>query len=118
MPLARKARTAVESAFHPVAMAPAEGMSLRIDWNDGHVSVYPPSYLRYHCACAHCVNETTGERTIKLADIPEDIHPLQADPVGRYAIQIKWSDGHSTGIYSFDYLRKICPCADCSAARA
>ena len=38
---------------------------------------------------------------------------LNVEAVGHYAIQIDWSDGHNTGIYSFDHLRKICPCAEC-----
>ena len=36
-----------------------------------------------------------------------------AKTVGRYAVQLFWSDGHNTGIYSFDHLRDICPCAEC-----
>jgi DUF971 family protein len=42
---------------------------------------------------------------------------LNVEEVGHYAIRIAWSDGHGTGIYSFDHLRKICPCAECRAAR-
>ena len=56
---------------------------------------------------------------------PDDLFPmykpalkmLSVEPVGSYAIRINWSDGHSTGIYSFDHFRKICPCAECKAAR-
>ena len=105
------------AAPYPTGMSQSEGLSLRLTWSDGHESDYPPSYLRYNCSCAHCVNEGTGARTIQLKDIPVDIHPLKADPVGRYAIQITWSDGHSTGIYSYDLLRRICPCPACTASR-
>jgi len=104
-------------APHPVALA-AEGTSLRIAWNDGHVSLYPPAYLRLRCRCAHCVDETSGRRTIRPEDIPSDIHPLRADPVGRYAIRIAWSDQHTSGIYTFDHLRAICPCPACAAGEA
>ncbi len=38
---------------------------------------------------------------------------LNVEPVGGYAIRIEWSDGHNTGIYSFDHFRKICPCDEC-----
>jgi DUF971 family protein len=38
------------------------------------------------------------------------LKPERAEVVGRYALQIFWSDGHSTGIYAFDYLRSLCPC--------
>ena len=43
---------------------------------------------------------------------------LNVEAVGHYAIRIDWNDGHNTGIYSFDHLRKICPCAECKAAKA
>lgn len=98
---------------YPVEMTAVDGTRLRLKWNDGHESVYPPAYLRFYCSCAHCVNETTGVRAIREKDIPANIHPLEAVPVGRYAVQIKWSDGHSTGIYSFEHLRRICPCTAC-----
>jgi DUF971 family protein len=39
----------------------------------------------------------------------------EVEAVGNYAIHIKWNDGHGTGIYSFEHLRKICPCAECKA---
>ena len=42
---------------------------------------------------------------------------LAVEPVGNYAIRINWSDGHSSGIYSYDHFREICPCAECQAAR-
>ena len=40
---------------------------------------------------------------------------VSVEEVGHYAIRIAWSDGHNTGIYSFDHLRKICPCEPCKA---
>ena len=45
------------------------------------------------------------------------LHPERAELVGRYALQIYWSDGHSSGIYSFPYLRSLCPCPACTRAR-
>jgi DUF971 family protein len=39
------------------------------------------------------------------------------EAVGSYAIRVYWNDGHSSGIYSFDHLRRICPCAECRAKR-
>jgi len=41
---------------------------------------------------------------------------LGVEPVGHYAIRIDWSDGHKTGIYSFEHFRRICPCEECQAA--
>jgi len=39
---------------------------------------------------------------------------LAVEPVGNYAIRINWSDGHNSGIYSYEHFRQICPCAECS----
>lgn len=85
---------------------------LGIVWKDGHKSVYPPLYLRENCRCAVCVEELTGRKLLDASTIPEDIRPLKISYVGRYAIHIQWSDGHSTGIYSFDLLRKLCLCEE------
>jgi DUF971 family protein len=45
------------------------------------------------------------------------LKPERAELVGRYALQIFWNDGHSTGIYSFDYLRSLCSCLECEVSR-
>jgi DUF971 family protein len=46
--------------------------------------------------------------------VPEDVYPTAIEYVGRYALQFFWSDGHSTGFFPFDMLRRICPCDACS----
>ena len=71
------------------------------------------TYLRRACRCAGCINEWSGERIQKPEQVSPDVKPLSIDPVGRYAIHIDWSDGHTSGIYSFDHLRDICPCKEC-----
>jgi DUF971 family protein len=63
--------------------------------------------------CASCVEEFTGHRKIKHGDIPSTVERLSVAPVGNYALQFRWSDGHDTGIYTFEYLRKLCPCPHC-----
>ena len=96
--------------------------SLAIDWSDGHRSVYPYKYLREKCPCATCTDAhgAGAPRTNKVADtnpLPmfgKALQPEKAELVGRYAVHIAWSDGHSTGIYSFDYLRELCPCGECN----
>lgn len=98
----------------PVHIGPTEdGGALEIRWKDGHVSVYEPRYLRLHCPCAGCVNEMTGERKLDPASIPENVYPMEINYVGRYALQFVWSDGHDTGYYTFETLRRLCPCPDC-----
>jgi DUF971 family protein len=61
--------------------------------------------LRLACRCAHCEDEWTGERRLEAGAIPADIRLLQFAPVGRYGYQLSWSDGHGTGIYTFERLR-------------
>lgn len=87
--------------------------SFLITWSDDHRTLLPNKSLRWLCPCAHCLDEWTQERTINIDSIPESIEILQVEPVGRYGLKISWSDHHSTGIYSFQYLRSICPCEQC-----
>ena len=94
----------------PIEIGRANQHDVRITWQDGHVSVYPARELRLACPCAGCVDEMTGQLRVLPTNVPQDAHPLKIDLVGRYAISIQWSDGHNTGIYAFDKLRKLCPC--------
>jgi DUF971 family protein len=84
-----------------------------IAWNDGHFSSYPSWYLRENCPCASCVEELTGRRMILQGSIPSNLERTNVEPVGNYALSFSWSDGHGTGIYTFDFLRRICPCSQC-----
>ena len=63
--------------------------------------------LRCECPCAVCVDEMTGVRILKADDVPEDIAPVKLEPSGNYAVRIVWSDGHSTGIFTWDRLRDL-----------
>ena len=93
--------------------------ALTVKWSDGHSSAYPYRYLRDKCPCATC----GGAGLPKQASSPfpmfgvKPLKPERAELVGRYAVQIHWNDGHSSGIYSFDYLRQICPCPECAVRR-
>ena len=97
-----------------------EGDTLAIEWADGHRSAYPYPYLRERCPCATCTG-TGRPHEAEPGQLPmlgaKPLKPDRAEVVGRYALQIFWNDGHSTGIYTFDYLRVLCPCPDCEAAR-
>jgi DUF971 family protein len=91
--------------------------TLSIEWSDGHVSAYPYRYLRDKCPCATCA-ESGPSLHIEAGPFPilgqKPLKPERAELVGRYALQIYWNDGHSSGIYSFPYLRELCPCAECA----
>jgi len=97
------------SRHSPASIRQQGPRQLSITWRDGHESVYEVRNLRLACACASCVDEWTGAGRLEPASVPEDVHPLRIEPVGRYAIQIHWSDGHDTGIYPFARLRELDP---------
>jgi DUF971 family protein len=76
--------------------------------------------------CATCIEERAqegrkpGQPKAKPADVlpmyTPPAKPASAHAVGRYAIQFNWLDGHSGGIYSWEYLRRSCPCRECTFA--
>ena len=99
----------------PVGVEQAGPDRLRIRWKDGHESLYPVRLLRLGCLCARCVEEGTGRPLLREEDVPNDVKPVRISPVGRYALQFAWSDGHDTGIYSFEHLRNLCPCCNSAA---
>ncbi len=88
----------------PEAIDLVEG-GVKIVWPGGAEVTIPFVRLRDACPCAECVDENTGKKLVVLANIPADIRPEQILPVGNYAVQIHWSDGHSTGLYSWRTLR-------------
>ena len=77
-------------------------------WSNGSSFAVPYFELRYYCPCANCVDEHTGVRTLKRENVAADVRPTAVNAVGRYAIQMTWSDKHSTGMYPFDLLYSIC----------
>jgi len=97
----------------PVDIRRVENREIHILWADGHRTVFTNRFLRQTCPCAGCVSELTGERVLRPESVRPDVRAEEISLVGRYAIQIRWSDGHSTGIYSFEKLRAECPCEAC-----
>ncbi len=115
----------------------SSGAGVDITWADQHASHYDFAYLREHCPCAMCNDERMKkeqgqEKDAQLkkehaaqASAPALSSPLlpmfkpklaakSAHAVGNYALQIDFNDGHTAGIFSFDYLRMICPCEQCA----
>jgi len=101
------------------------GAGVDITWADGHQSHYDFAYLREECPCATCNDERGKKQAFAaVASGPSAVLPMfkpkprakSAAVMGNYAVQINFSDGHSTGIYSYDHLRSICPCTECAQA--
>jgi DUF971 family protein len=115
----------------------SSGAGIDITWADNHASHYDFAYLREECPCAMC----NDERQKKAAGQQKDMQLKKENPalavapivnspllpmfkprltakaahaVGNYALQIDFNDGHATGIFSFDFLRTICPCQECA----
>jgi DUF971 family protein len=97
----------------PAEIRKKSGQGMMIRWQDGHPSTFGSRYLRGRCPCAQCVSEVTGQRMVTEEHIAPDVAIETARTVGNYALHFSFSDGHTTGIYSFEYLRRICPCEDC-----
>jgi len=105
-------------AVDPEHIAVSRSAGIKIDWKDGHHSEYELQYLRDHCPCASCAGAhgqapEQSQPPNPLALYKPKLKMQGVEPVGGYALRIQWSDGHSTGIYTFDYFRRICRCPDC-----
>lgn len=94
---------------------------LDLKWDDGHTGPVSLKTLRDACPCATCQGETVLLRhyapVTPAADTPGRYRLTGAQTVGNYAMQFVWGDGHSEGIYAWDYLRTLCECNECRAAR-
>jgi DUF971 family protein len=102
----------------PEHIAISKSKGIKIDWKDGHHSEYGLHYLRDKCPCATCTGaHGTPPRQPEAATPFQMYKPtlkiLRVEPIGNYAIRINWSDGHGTGLYSWEHFRSICPCAEC-----
>lgn len=91
----------------PVKIGKKDAKTLVIHWNDGSQDAFDVRHLRLSCPCAACVNEWTGAPLLDPDKVDKDVVPTKLLSVGRYAMAIHWSDGHRTGIYSYDYLKKL-----------
>jgi DUF971 family protein len=88
-----------------------EENKLIIKWNNNEIQEITLQKLRDECPCVNCKGESVIFESyipIKTPFKPSGFYEIdKIDSVGNYAIQIKWKDGHNTGIYSWDVLRAI-----------
>ncbi len=120
----------MEAAADPksVKVNVTTGTGVEIEWKDGHQSAYSFPFLRDACPCALCNEEREkdgrhpGDPIKPIAgSLPmfkAAARPTEVKPVGKYAISFASNDGHQHGIFSWQYLRENCPCAECKAHRA
>jgi len=127
---AAEAKHASEGSLPREAVTPARvrvlqstGEGLEIEWKDGHRSRWSFAWLRNACPCATCheEREAQGRQPGQARPKPAALLPMyeaparpeSSGPVGNYAISFQWNDGHASGIYSWDYLRRHCQCEEC-----
>lgn len=95
--------------------------AFEIEWADGHHSVLPLALLRARCPCATCseIREAPPDpfRVLTASEAAAVPELRDIEPVGRYGLRLVWRDGHDTGIFTYEYLRGLCPCAECAASR-
>jgi DUF971 family protein len=101
------------------------GTGVDIEWRDGHISHYTFIFLRDACPCAMCCEERekSGRKPGEPARLAPGAlpmfkpaaKPISAEGIGKYAIKFTWNDNHDLGLYSWKYLREICPCGVCRA---
>jgi len=85
-----------------------DARTFEITWSDGSSYQLPFKLVRAECPCAQCIHEITGERIIKPEWIPDDIHPTDLGYSGNYALRVVWSDGHASGIFTWERLHGLC----------
>jgi DUF971 family protein len=97
---------------YPTALRVVDDTRLVIEWSDGRTTSYSLRHLRDRCPCATCREKHREPPPASLLPVlsPAETQPLRIvamRPVGNYAYSIAWSDGHDTGIYSFERLREL-----------
>lgn len=89
-----------------------------ISWSDGHESSYSFAGLRAVCPCVQCKGghanmDTPPDPAVVRDAVDPQLNLEKVEAAGSYALQFSWSDGHSSGIYTWELLRQACPCDEC-----
>lgn len=79
--------------------------TIEILWQDGSLQQLGSAFLRMHCQCALCKSAGIASQSLDTTDT--DIAITQIVPVGRYAVQLHFSDGHARGIYPWAFLKSL-----------
>ena len=125
---------AADKPLPPAAVTPtkirvmkSEGTGVAIEWKDNHFSSWTFAWLRDACPCATCNEERKADGREPGTPKPKEggpfalyqapARPTDVTPVGKYALKFKWNDGHESGIYSWDFFRRVCQCTQCKRDR-
>ena len=98
--------TIMRDAPTDIKLKRAEGV-LEITWGDAGLRRHDAKQLRCECRCAGCIDERTGVRTLDVNAVPGDIGMTHIALVGNYALKLTFTDGHDTGIYTWDRLDQM-----------
>ncbi len=80
---------------------------LELTWPDGRIDRPGYLHLRANCPCATCIDEWTGARILDPASLRPDLSLEGLEPVGTYAVRLSWNDGHASGLYTWEALRRL-----------
>jgi DUF971 family protein len=86
------------------------GRELALRWSDGAESYFDLQFLRRACPCASCGGEPDVLGNVIRPEVSYNANSFELRAwslVGGYALQPRWADGHDTGLFSFDYLRRL-----------
>ena len=101
--------------IHPVSINKISDNVLTVKWSDDHESIYFADHLRKNCPCAVCEKERSHKN--KVNDLKTDADSITFagwEMTGRYAVTFQFSDGHKTGIFTYEKLRSLCQCDLCN----
>ncbi len=89
--------------------ADVDARTVRIEWTNGRETTYDFDRLRWACPCATCRGEMGRPGMLDKIErlTPQQTELVDIQQVGRYAIMPIWADGHSTGIYTYNYLADL-----------
>ncbi|MBI4201698.1 MAG: DUF971 domain-containing protein [Chloroflexi bacterium] len=108
--------TASAPVPEPRRLSTPEGEdALVIEWQDDHLERLPFDYLRGACPCVTCKGSHREVDISRIIPKP-GVFLVEYQNQGRYALRLLWSDAHYTGIYTYTYLRSLCPCAECKSS--
>lgn len=95
------------SRTRPSGLRRHDPRTLAVLWEDGRRDHIDVRDLRLACRCALCIEEMSGRKLLDPKKIRADVGPRIISSIGNYALGIDWSDGHNSGLYSFDVLRSL-----------